>query len=141
MAVHEFTDRAAAAMQSVMDAVERRPMGWSVTDQHQGMQGFEAGQALGKLGFAVFSRGIEWRGTRISEARNMMAADLKCLLVEVMQTKLRAKLRDLSGRLMIAGKNVNALGPGLKNFAAGFQAAGPINQVARREVVIRFHGH
>lgn len=61
--------------------------------------------------------------------------------MKVVKSKLLAEICDLRSGFVIAGKNVNILAARLKNLAAFLEAAGPVDQIAGRKIIVGIDGH
>ena len=141
IAVDEFADRSAARVHFVVHAIQIRIAGWSMADQHQGLQFRKRRQALSQFGFAIFSGRVERRGIGVTETGYVMRADTQRLAMKIVKGELLTEARDLRGGFVVAGQDVDAVAALLKDLAAFIEPAGPVHQIAGRKVVIGFGGH
>ncbi len=137
----EISDRRAPGVNAVAYTIERGVLGRTMADQNQGTQAGEWREALGYLCFAVLARRVKWRGTRIPQASEVVAARAQRLSVKVVKSKICAKPKDVSFGLVISGKHVHLVRSPRENVTRTLQSAAPIHQISRREVEIRFNPH
>jgi len=137
----KFADGAAAGVNALTNAIERRALRRRVTDEDQRIELLEFRKAGGKLGLAVFTRRIERRGAGVAEAGNVMTSDLECLAMKILQAELRAEGGDLLVRFVIAGDDVHLPGALSQDSSAGIEAAAPVDQVAGRKITVGVDGH
>lgn len=141
LAVDEFADRLATEMFAFGRAVERSSFGRSVADEHQWVEAREFIEALAQFFFAVLARRIKGCWIGISEAGDLITADIYPSAMEVMKAKFAAKTHDIGLGFMVSRQNIHTFGAFLKNRPHRFEATPKIGEVAGGEVVIRFGSH
>src|SRR5260370_8668217 len=89
--LNEFEHRAAAGVQSFLDAVEPGSMRRRMADQDQPLNAGELLEPLGDLLFGVLTRGLKRRRTRVANSAQLSPTLFAQLAVNIPQAELIAK--------------------------------------------------
>src|SRR5258708_9807135 len=131
----------AAKMLIFSRLIELRALGRRVANQHQRIETGELRKPGGQFFFGIFARCIERRRIRLPKTSHSEAIQLNRLSMEIVEAILLAKLCDVLLRFMIPRDHVHVLGSLLHHRTESLDAASPIAQIARREVVVDFRVH
>src|SRR5260370_22061560 len=135
--LNEFEHRAAAGVQSFLDAVEPGSKRRSVADQDQPFNAGELTEALGDLLFGVLAWRLKRRGTGIAECAELAAAFFEQLVMNIPQAELVAEGGHLFRRFVIAGNCPDFARFLAQDFSTAIESPAPVHQIARGDVVIR----